>query len=42
MVATIGTGEAPVVDVQAPGLSAKVTIGQRTVWFDGRKVVLGE
>ena len=27
MVATIGTGEAPAVDVQAPGLSAKVTIG---------------
>jgi hypothetical protein len=42
MVATIGTGEAPAVKVQGAGLNAKVTIGQRKVWFDGGKVVLGE
>ncbi len=42
MVATVQRGEAPAVKVQGAGLGAKVTVGKRTVAFDGQRIILGE
>ena len=40
VVITLGRGEPPAVKVAGAGLAAKVTVGQRTVRFDGQKIVL--
>lgn len=41
-VATLQRGPAPVVRAEGSGLATKITIGARTVSFDGEKVVFGE
>jgi HEAT repeat protein len=41
VVATFQAKDAPVVKVEGAGLDARVTVGRRTVRFDGEKVVLG-
>jgi hypothetical protein len=41
-VGTVATGEHPPVQVQGSGLDAVVTVGKRTVRFDGQKIVLGK
>jgi hypothetical protein len=40
VVVTIGAGEPPAVKVAGQGSNAKVTVGARTVRFDGEKIVL--
>jgi hypothetical protein len=41
-VATLQRGPAPAVRVEGQGLAARITVGARTVSFDGEKVVFGE
>lgn len=41
LVITFQTGEHPEFKVEGKGLKAVVTVGKRTVRFDGTKVVLG-
>jgi hypothetical protein len=40
-VATIASGPQPPVQISGAGLGATVTVGKRTVAFDGEKIVLG-
>ncbi|MBM4019147.1 MAG: hypothetical protein FJ288_12610 [Planctomycetes bacterium] len=42
VVVTLQRGDPPPVKVEGAGLAAKVTVGRRTVAFDGQKIVLGE
>jgi hypothetical protein len=42
VVVTVQRKDAPAVKVEGTGLDAKVTVGQRTVRFDGEKIVLGQ
>jgi hypothetical protein len=42
VVLTLQQGAAPPVKVEGAGLSAKVTLGGRTISFDGRRIVLGK
>ncbi len=42
IIATVQRGEAPEVKVEGTGLDAVVTVGERTVRFDGERIILGE
>jgi hypothetical protein len=42
VVMTLRRGPPPEIKVEGSGLGAKVTVGRRTVAFDGEKIVLGE
>jgi hypothetical protein len=42
VVLTIQRGDPPPVKVGGSGLGAEVTVGKRTVAFDGQKIILGE
>ncbi len=42
VIATVQRGEAPEVKIEGEGLDAVVTIGRRTVRFDGERIILGE
>jgi hypothetical protein len=42
VVVTLQRGDPPAVKVEGSGLGAKVTVGKRTVAFDGQKIILGE
>ena len=41
VVVTVQKGDAPAVQVEGKGLDATVTVGRRTIRFDGEKIVLG-
>ena len=41
VVVTIGRGKPPEALVRGEGLGAKVTIGKRTVAFDGQRIIFG-
>jgi len=41
-VLTLQRGDPPLVKVEGAGLAAKVTVGRRTVTFDGQKIIFGE
>lgn len=40
VVVTVGRGEPPAVKIEGEGLKAKVTVGKRTIRFDGEKIML--
>jgi len=40
VVVTVGRGDPPAVKTEGEGLKAKVTVGKRTIRFDGEKIVL--
>jgi hypothetical protein len=40
-VGTVTSGEQPAINVQGTGLDAVVTVGQRTIKFDGQRIILG-
>jgi hypothetical protein len=42
VVLTIQRGDPPPAKVEGAGLAARITVGKRTVMFDGRKIVFGE
>jgi hypothetical protein len=42
VVVTIQKGAPPAVNVQGQGLDAKVTVGKRSIVFDGEKIILGQ
>jgi hypothetical protein len=42
VIVTLQKGDPPVVTVEGSGLDARVTVGRRTVRFDGEKILFGE